>query len=415
MIVKKSYLLLAVVALVAIAVVPAVAFGNAGVHGNYTMDTDACAGCHRAHTAPSTITWVDNTLTEQSALLLSDATSVEEFCMTCHDTAGQGAETNVEGGVYNAEIGGLYGTDGAPLNGGAFGRLIDDGINPPYRADANDATVTSVHSAPGGWTIFGGGAFGTTTSVNASGGDFGLPNWGGPVISYLSCDTCHDVHGAANYRILKDVVWGNTVGGYDPASVDPEDPDPQPYVVSCEPGFPIGGFRLHTDYEALGYVPDYTTPKYAKPADGGVYKGMVGWCTGCHTQYAHDTVATTYSAGDSLFWDDTLRHRHPQNVPLSNWQGPRSIIVSSSPLPFANDPSTEGTGGVAINKTATDWIECLTCHRAHGTTAVMNGYANVADSHNPAVDTGLGGVPPDTGSGLLRLDNRGVCEECHNK
>jgi hypothetical protein len=53
----------------------------------------------------------------------------------------------------------------------------------------------------------------------------------------------------------------------------------------------------------------------------------------------------------------------------------------------------------------------------------MTGYAAVADSTDPQPDSsyglvpgdGLGSVPPDDGNALLRMDNRGVCEACHNK
>ena len=37
--------------------VPAVALANFAIHGNYVTDTDACAGCHRAHTSVCSITW----------------------------------------------------------------------------------------------------------------------------------------------------------------------------------------------------------------------------------------------------------------------------------------------------------------------------------------------------------------------
>jgi hypothetical protein len=57
-----------------------------------------------------------------------------------------------------------------------------------------------------------------------------------------------------------------------------------------------------------------------------------------------------------------------------------------------------------------DWIECLTCHRAHGTKATMTGWATAANMS-------LTGSPyvGSEESALLRLNNRGVCETCHNK
>ena len=33
--------------------ITSIAKANGGPHGDYTTTTDACAGCHRAHTAPA--------------------------------------------------------------------------------------------------------------------------------------------------------------------------------------------------------------------------------------------------------------------------------------------------------------------------------------------------------------------------
>jgi hypothetical protein len=71
--------------------------------------------------------------------------------------------------------------------------------------------------------------------------------------------------------------------------------------------------------------------------------------------------------------------------------------------------------GVHTTQDSSDWLDCLTCHVAHGSAATMSGYANVADSTNPEPDSGTGSVPPDDGNALLRTNNRGVCEACHNQ
>ncbi len=62
------------------------ALANNGPHGSYSALTDACAGCHRGHTAGA------------GRLLLYD---VPTLCLSCHGSAGTGASTNVEDGVYN--------------------------------------------------------------------------------------------------------------------------------------------------------------------------------------------------------------------------------------------------------------------------------------------------------------------------
>jgi hypothetical protein len=165
-----------------------------------------------------------------------------------------------------------------------------------------------------------------------------------------------------------------------------------------------------------------------------------------------------YDASDGL--GDLARHRHPMNVPLTNWQqggsnpelnptwvaGDRALVVDpaewqnfDSSIPYYDIPLDHAAGyppvdsqseqGTAANPNANqqykiaDWIECLTCHRAHGTEATMSGYAGA--TLTPATIEGFNtlvpnpgqddGVPPTGDSALLRAPNRGVCERCHNK
>jgi predicted CXXCH cytochrome family protein len=398
--VKKIAWILIAAAMIAVVVAPGVALANMGPHGGYIENTEACAGCHRAHTAPSSITWVDTTGAAKSALLLSDSSQVYLFCLTCHDSTSQGADTNVLDGVYE---GTANGTSGADLISGAFGR--EDRVGGvPGVFDGHNNPVTSTHTMNGqSWGAWGGGAFGSTSTVDATGNYPTLLGTGNKIV--MDCGTCHDPHGSSNYRILKDVVNGVAVGGYSGSAADP---DPTPFVVSNETGYPVGGFRLHLSYNA-GYVANYTTPQYAKAPGGDTSKGMVGWCVGCHTTYAEKT--TTYNAGDGFGFVD--RHKHPMNVPLSNFKGPRALSIASLTLPLAHDI---GASHPLVNSSS-DWIDCLTCHNAHGASTIMTGYANVADPVNDLrPDTGLsGGVPPTNDSALLKMNNRGVCEACHNK
>ena len=59
----KKLALTLVLAAAVFLLVPAAAFANFAIHGNYVTDTDACAGCHRAHTSVSSITWTDQLTT----------------------------------------------------------------------------------------------------------------------------------------------------------------------------------------------------------------------------------------------------------------------------------------------------------------------------------------------------------------
>lgn len=389
-------MLIALLAVAVALVLPTFAMANFAIHGNYLTDTDACAGCHRAHTSVSTIQWTDTLGTEHSSLLTTSATRMIDFCYACHDGTSQGADTNVQEGIYE---GSLYGSKDATLNGGGFETI-----------GKNGAPVTSTHIADGApWGAYGGGYAGAG-DLGADGEDPNA-NLGETAPITMDCATCHDPHGSANYRILKSVVFGNSVGGY-VDSGDPTNPNPDGFVASTEEGWPVGGFRLHQPegtYDA--YKPDYTTARYAKGynmAAGNTEnaaKGMTGWCSGCHTTY--NDKSSLYNAGDGFGL--TVRHRHPVNVPLTNYKGPdaASMVVDSG-LPLAHDLSE---GGLATPPAShpSDWVECLTCHRAHGTAATMTGWANeLADLPGDEVPSFVSKSGSNDPSALLRLDNREI-------
>ncbi len=304
---KKMILIIIAVA-VSMWLLTGVASANFAIHGGYVADTDACAGCHRAHTATSAITWVDNSGSRRNALLVGPPTTqVYVFCYVCHSDGAPGAATNVQSGWFDSlSPGGVTESDpvagGAnTLNGGGFEILGGD----PGRI------ATSWHEYKGAaWPAWGNGT-----------------NYAEKI--FMDCASCHDPHGSSNYRILKDYVNGRWVGGYvDPGGGTPGgavDPDPLPMVVSNEIGFPLvgspdgypnpwspapststgsnptHGFRLHRAYNnadrvddnTLGryeYIPNYTTARYARGADprtGGLdfNKGMSSWCTACHENY----------------------------------------------------------------------------------------------------------------------------------
>jgi len=408
---KRLSLALILVALLAL-VLPTAAFANFAIHGNYVSDDDACAGCHRAHTSISSVTWQDAGQNDHSALLSVSSATMWQFCYACHDATGQGADTNVQQGVYE---GSLYGEQFAVLNGGGFESL-----------DTTVVTSTHIYQDPNGWGAYGGGYFGQ----GKVGADGQIPgeNLGESETIPMSCTTCHDPHGSSNYRILKAMVNGNYVGGYQPSG-DPQYPTPDGFVSSVETGWPATGFELHTEY--ADYQPNYTTPLYAKgynqPASTvNDQKGMSGWCAGCHSMYLdqmqtftspagnnYQSMASTYNAGDGAGLK--LRHRHPINVALSTYSGPdkASMVITESILPLAHSLNETDTPERLANgvpeQSDSDWIECLTCHRAHGTSAIMTGFA----ANPTAYD--LPAFPSGTPSALLRLDNRGVCEACHNK
>lgn len=407
-------------ALVTILVSPQVAWGNFAVHGAFSTDTDACAGCHRAHTSISSLTWKDAADNDHSALLISQASTMQEFCLACHGEGGPGAATNVEGGLFDSGPTGELGVPlsdairyqtnssfGATLNAGGFARVGGAG------------TVTSVHTMEAG----------AATS----------PMWGAglsaPAGVNLTCVSCHDVHGSSNYRILKDAVNGAIVGGYDTSGT------PTPFVFSSEQGYPGAGWLKHEPGVAQMalYRPNYTSAEYQwqvpSAYTSGRNRSMTVWCTACHEQYddagsalsgsaAYDYGSYEQAANNGVLVGSRGRHRHPVDTPIATvtvLNGWGSDTITSTVLPLDKRPgATEPRG----TWTRDDYLGCLTCHVAHGTSVTMTGWANARLVNRPArvpswtvepTSALPAGVEPGLSSALLRAPNRGVCERCHNK
>ena len=440
---KRALIFAALATMVVVLMVPGVAMAFDTVHGGYAMDTDACAGCHRAHTASSPITWTDGGGDTRSALLISTTESGDEFCYTCHGPSAYGADTNVWDGIFESDDGDLsndevYNSSGELLNGGGFNYM-----------------VYPTQHYPGGatWVAWGAGPDGQD----------GIITMGGEKV-VISCGSCHDTHGSSNYRLLKDYVAGIAptggaanirVGGYDLVG------DPTPFVISTEVGYPLTGWEQGGDRmtQYTTYYPDFTDPLYAKAPSEDPRMGISGWCQACHTQMntmgdsgaifdgtgsAADTsaLAALYTAGYQDYLAEIYdandnfglveRHRHPTNVEMSLFDGATPLIYDDPVsgdriLPLGNDVTDQGTAEALTNE-ADDWVDCLSCHVAHGSGASMAGYASVADSTDIIPDSGtkivqidastvvtVGSVPPDYGNALLRLDNRGVCQACHYK
>ncbi len=312
----RKLIFVTVVAMVLAFAVAGVASANGGPHGGYTATTDACAGCHRAHTA--------------SGAKLLVASDTYNLCISCHGAAGAGANTNVEDGLYlstrddtkaNGNVGATNTPDNAPLLGGGF-------VN--YKG----GTVTSSHDPSGTTaTAWGNGVARGTTAALADGN--------------LTCASCHDPHGSNNYRIIKETVNGNVVAV---AQVD----------------------------EA---AKDYDSEQWGA--------GMSDVCAACHSDY-HKTAAGQGSTLDGA----SYTHRIDMPFTYGSNVNPETTGVTEGTTTYTLPLAESGTNNTVV---------CETCHLPHGTSAQMTGFANGANAATT------------NDSALLRLDNRGVCEVCHQK
>jgi predicted CXXCH cytochrome family protein len=312
--------------------------------------SDACAGCHRTHTA-------------QSAKLLG-VTAQTALCYTCHGTTGTGATTDVQDGVQYAPAStaqitsvtrtGSGTTFAGALRGGGFSQaVIDTGLAGTGSTGANLGKIGTL------------AAFAPTTSthdIGTTGTAWGLGNISATANAgtsvTLSCGSCHDTHGNGKYRILKPTPENAYTGAY--TGITPSATTMSNVSIA------------DTTNAASGYV--YTTSDYWHPEDastGNTYIASVsGWCTSCHTRYLAGAGAGSTSSGDAVF---TYRHR-------SNGSQYADSVNGAAPT-------------------------CIQCHVAHG--------SNATTGINGAAVPMPGGTTAGRDSSLLRINNRGVCEKCH--
>ncbi|MCC7104017.1 MAG: hypothetical protein IT307_02640 [Chloroflexi bacterium] len=366
--IKLALLLLAAgVGLLLVVSQPGAAYADNGVHsGTFTLSTDACAACHRTHTAPG------------SHLLKSATTGsdMSAFCYTCH-SAGLGATTDVQNGVDTS--------NNKPLLGGGFSQAK---MNTDLGDGASSVPVTSSHMITGGSnTVWGYGSVSSSSNTGA-------------LQTPLTCTSCHNPHGgsgpngAPTYRLLKGSGGGGQVlfnNGTDTphASVDVPDLNTKQYTISDSNQGKSGSYWDQHAYNKFGSLEVRT----------GTYASVTYWCTQCHTRYeAHfdpnNNPAQTTS-GDAVF---AYRHITAQ----FDWSTFQSLVSSVG-------DSGACYGCHKADFTLAPYPGCEACHVAHGTGAKM-----ATNSGSVPWPGGASGPSGNARSSLLRLDNRGVCQHCHS-
>ena len=368
-----------------LAAVPVFADGGPHVaainNGTAGVNADSCAGCHRAHTAQG-----------YGLLAQSEATAV---CLACHGSSGLGATTDVENGIqYYLGTSDVRGSVALGyLRGGGFvtarigsgeavrqaylsGTAVRQNGKVPVRT-AGPQAVTSAHLPNVG------GVVEAADGVAWGNGPDSATAYGGPEVT-VECATCHNPHGNGQYRILNSIPTPVAANGqtFVPAATSapvtdaalPPAGDNRNYTIIQTNGGT--GTLLQSQVAGLGLpytagdywrrkVPWNGTSGTANDAPNGqsatFYSQISAWCLTCHSRYL--------SAGwDQKTTDAIYTYRHTSNASSRN---------------------------------------CITCHVAHGTNAQMTGY-------NSSTQDWPGGVAAPVGdSRLLKVDNRGTCQMCH--
>lgn len=441
----KRLLFAVVLGLILIAAFATTATADAGPHGKFNGSTEACASCHRAHSAASS---------DGFLLVTSD---VYALCTSCHD--GSGAYTNVVDGYFDTSTGdpskatwaattGTAGESGVGLFGGGFvnARMLTDfGNNAAAEPTTNTGTninssttawailnaydsgqgaptgraVTSHHVVTGGaGTVWGSGAFQTAATTSP----FGAGSF------TLECTSCHDPHGNAgkdatgrsvpSYRLLRYTPDGST--GYEiaanvgsgntftwntavvPSSAGVSVPDPTVkwYTpnndATLDPSVTSYRARAGEIYVAnFAGIGDYMGRYFAYRRPAAVASGTGTFIT-CGTPTTGSQTACGAATG-------TAFNNVPAQDVLGYWcalchdrylaQGGVTRTTDTTDPGYHYRHRSQGNTGTAGQYT------CVSCHNAHGTVAQASALASSATYAND--------------SALLKADNRAVCVRCH--
>jgi len=412
------------------------AIDNESIHGEWNDTPESCARCHRAHSA------VDDKL-----LVMGK----DELCEFCHGHEAGLAQTDVLDGFLRLTQEPLRGGgfEQAKMNTSAYGNLSVVGYATntstsnlatfewkfPVGNTTASGNVTSTHTLGVAALIWGSGAISSTPDA----GDF----------TTLECVSCHDPHiYGLTYRMLRKDPTGSGNGTF---------------LVTDQLTYnKFGGNTTILSYTTSDYSNTWMNTKawdagngtwkltqvagssYAGPK---VYAGngtaekvyyqlgngtwtsstamysaqLINWCSSCHDRYnTPKGSASPVASGDAIY---AYRHRTGDNPVV--WNGNTSRYETS--------PST------LSYSTTNQGYNCLICHVAHGTTAFMTpmvqaepwpgegggawdklGNGTTLGEGWLAKDTSIGAgnftdQDGDSRSNLLRLDNRGVCQRCHQK
>ncbi len=312
-----------------------------------------CNGCHTMHNSQNGVL-VDPDSPNGNPWLLKDSTP-SDVCIACHDHLDQ-----------------PLGTD--PLappalkGGGNFVYLLEDNLNDGHGGATNpipgDAAGHNLN-APGH-----GLAPDATHSVSP-GGSFPA--------SQMGCTSCHDPHGTGDFRFLYGAgrVVQDGLATFTNAAPDAD-------------GLSIFG------------APESETNHTA-------YKGgMSAWCGNCHGDFHANNTQLVHPSGMAI--GGTIAQTYNLYNGTVDQQGGAQATAYLAEVPF-EDPAntTSSTAGPS----ASSQVSCITCHRAHATSAPDAGRwdFNVTLLEEDGLNSGSYVIPDPYNN----PNQRSLCNKCHNK
>ena len=311
-----------------------------------------CDGCHTMHNSQDGAL-VDPDSPNGNPWLLTDA-SPSDMCLGCHGGQVFGNDP------LNPP------TNGTAAGGGNFVFLLEDNLNDGHAGASNpipgDAAGHNI-DAPGN------GLAPDGTLTTAPGGNFPA--------SILGCTSCHDPHGTQSFRLL------------------------------------YGAGRMVNDtYVFTNPAPEAAGISFrgteAPDAHTAYQSGMSAWCGNCHGDFHNNNTKLIHPSGQ------TLGGGIAQTYNLYNGTvdqlGGNAATAYLPEVPF-EDPANlpDSTAGPS----ASSQVSCVTCHRAHATSAPDAGRWDFAVTflHEDGVESGSFQIPDPYNN----LNQRSLCNKCHNQ
>jgi predicted CXXCH cytochrome family protein len=135
--------------------------------------------------------------------------------------------------------------------------------------------------------------------------------------------------------------------------------------------------------------------------------GMSAWCANCHTSYRDGHSATFIHPTDINLSDEIVRQYNIYNGTADSAGGNFATAYLST-VPFENQSNSISA---ATGPTTSSRIMCLTCHRAHATSAphALRWDPNVTLLSRDGVVSGSYPIPDPYNS----PSQTGLCYKCH--
>lgn len=311
----------------------------------------SCDGCHVTHNSQNGQPIVPGPSNDYSL----KAAAASDVCLLCH-AGSAGAVLGLNPLAPPPERG-----------GGNFVFLLENNLN-----DAAGGATSPIFGRAAGHNVVA-PAHGLTQENRysvAPGGTF--------PVAELGCTSCHDPHGTSSFRLL--------------------------HGLGASPSGLVTFTAAAPDAQGLALTPGAVET----PTSHSAYRsGMAAWCGNCHGRYHEDAgSAFEHPIDDPLAVDVVDQYNEYDGV--TNPTGGSALTSYLPEVPFEDATATVGS---TAGPTTASRLSCLSCHRAHASSAPASGRWDFAVTQlgDDGVASGSWPIPNPYGD----PSQPSLCWKCH--